>query len=51
MFWKSGPIPMYQFMWYASGMGKGTAGPYIELIASYQLQYRAGCEGQTHGRS
>ena len=29
MLWKSGPILMYQVMWYAPGMGKGAAGPYI----------------------
>ena len=32
MLWKSGPIPMYQSMWYTPGMGKGTAGPYIGII-------------------
>ena len=32
MGWKSGPILIYQFMWYASGMGKGTARPYIGTI-------------------
>ena len=32
MLWKSGPMPMYQFMWYASGMGKGAARPYIGTI-------------------
>ena len=32
MLWKSGPIPMYQFTWYAPGMGKGTVGPYIGTI-------------------
>ena len=25
MWWKSGPILIYQFMWYAPGTGKGTA--------------------------
>ena len=32
MLWKSSPIPMYQFMWYASGMGKGAVIPYIGTI-------------------
>ena len=36
MLWKSGPIPMCQFMWYAPGMGKGTAGLCMELSASHQ---------------
>ena len=29
---ESGPIPMYQSMWYAPGVGKGAAGPYIGTI-------------------
>ena len=32
MLWKSGPIPTYQCMWYAPGMGKGTAKPCIGTI-------------------
>ena len=32
MLWKSGPIMMYQFRWYAPGMGKGAAVPYIGTI-------------------
>ena len=32
MLWKSGPLPMYQFMWYASGMWKAAARPYIGTI-------------------
>ena len=32
MWWKSGPILIYQFMWYAPGMGKGAARPYIGTI-------------------
>ena len=32
MLWKSSPNPMCQFMWYAPGMGKGAAGPYIGTI-------------------
>ena len=32
MLWKSGPILTYQCMWYAPGMGKGAAKPYIETI-------------------
>ena len=34
MSWKSSPIPMCQSMWYAQGMGKGTAGPFIGTICS-----------------
>ena len=34
MLWRSGPIPMYQFMWYAPGMGKGAAVPYTGTICS-----------------
>ena len=33
MLWKSGPIPMCQFMWYTPGTGKGAAGPYIETVS------------------
>ena len=29
---ESTPIPMYQSMWYAPGMGKGAGGPYIGTI-------------------
>ena len=29
---ENSPIPMYQFMWYAPGMGKGAARPYIGII-------------------
>ena len=32
MLWRSGPIPTYQCMWYAPGMGKGTAKPCIGTI-------------------
>ena len=32
MLWKSGPILMYQFMWYTPGMGKGAARSYIGTI-------------------
>ena len=32
MWWKGSPIPMYQSMWYAPGMGRGTAGPCIGTI-------------------
>ena len=32
MLWKSSPIPTYQCMWYAPGMGKGTAKPCIGTI-------------------
>ena len=32
MWLKGGPTPMYQSMWYTPGMGRGTAGPYIESI-------------------
>ena len=32
MLWRSGPIPTYQCMWYAPGMGKGTAEPFIGTI-------------------
>ena len=32
MLWKSGPIPTYQCMWYAPGMGKGAAKPCIGTI-------------------
>ena len=32
MWWESGPILIYQFMWYALGMGKGTDGPCIGTI-------------------
>ena len=32
MLWKSGPISMCQLMWYAPGMGKGTARPCIGTI-------------------
>ena len=32
MLWKSSPILTYQCMWYAPGMGKGTAKPCIETI-------------------
>ena len=32
MLWKSGPILTYQCMWYAPGMGKGTAEPCIGTI-------------------
>ena len=29
---ESGPIPMYQLMWYSPGMGKGAPRPYIGII-------------------
>ena len=29
MQWNGGFVPIYQIMWYAQGMGKGTARPYI----------------------
>ena len=32
MLWKGDPTPMYQSMWYAPGMRKGTAGPCIGTI-------------------
>ena len=32
MWYKSGPILTYQFMWYAPGMGKGVAEPYMGAI-------------------
>ena len=32
MWWKSSPLLIYQFMWYAPGMGKGTARPCIGTI-------------------
>ena len=32
MLWRSSPIPTYQCMWYAPGMGKGAAEPYIGTI-------------------
>ena len=32
MSWKGSPIPMYQSMWYAPEMGRGTAGPCIGTI-------------------
>ena len=32
MLWKRGPIPSYQCMWYAPGMGKGAAEPCIGTI-------------------
>ena len=32
MLWKSGPTLMYKSMWYAPGMGKGTARPHIGTI-------------------
>ena len=35
-------IPMCQFMWYAPGMGKGTARPYIGTICFHQLYQGAG---------
>ena len=42
MSWKSGPIQMFQFMWYAPGTGKGAARPYIGTICSPSTQPRAG---------
>ena len=32
MLLKSGPFPMYQFMWYTPGMGKGASRPWIGAI-------------------
>ena len=32
MLQRSGPIPMYQFMWYAPGAWKGAAKPYTRTI-------------------
>ena len=37
MWWKGGPIPMYQSMWYAPGKGMGTARPCIWTICYLSL--------------